>query len=664
MKIIKVNFDKYPALKPFRFLVEFEDISGTQVIGTCPLCNKTKHFYINRDTGLWDCKSCGEKGNIYTLLSEYTRQVYLETTDKELEPLVKATGLPLHVFKNWSVGWDSEHFLAHCRNTKDTVTNIAFYDSEVKFEKCLWGLQVQLYGMYRLKARARKTKTVWIVEGCKDAWTLSYLLRDSPTDVIVGVPGAGTFKADWAKALSSYEVILCYDHDKAGQAGTQKALNELTAYTKNIKVFVWPKSTPFKEKHGHDISDFYKDLKKKTKFNFQILNRIKKRLRPWKEIKWIEDVKMKSRFVLKRRRLSEIEEKPINWLWKNWVAKGFVNLVVALIGQGKSTLIQKWIADITSKEERHWPNGLIVDCKGSAILLSAEEDIARTIRPRIRKFGGDPNKIEMPPDLVDEKTGEKATLNILEHRHELEKLIQEMPDLQIIVFDPAVEYISRETDINTEMQVREILRILQNIAEEYQIAVIAIAHVNKNTSQYFIHRILGAQAFGARVRIVLGIDDNPDCPDDETRHILAHCKPSLGSRQLPIEFQIIEDTTDGLAIIKYDSAPISNFNIKNLFSPDKRPVGRPAKQEERAEEFLKKALSDGPVPRKKVIEFGEKKKISESTIKRTTRKMNIITKYIEKGKYKGQYCLKLPAQKTEKKRVLRVKMKKRKNGVF
>ena len=34
----------------------------------CPYCNKNDHFYINRTTGLWDCKKCGEEGNIYKLL--------------------------------------------------------------------------------------------------------------------------------------------------------------------------------------------------------------------------------------------------------------------------------------------------------------------------------------------------------------------------------------------------------------------------------------------------------------------------------------------------------------------------------------------------------------------------------------------------------------------
>lgn len=35
---------------------------------SCPFCGKEKHFYINRGTQLFDCKKCGEEGNIIKLL--------------------------------------------------------------------------------------------------------------------------------------------------------------------------------------------------------------------------------------------------------------------------------------------------------------------------------------------------------------------------------------------------------------------------------------------------------------------------------------------------------------------------------------------------------------------------------------------------------------------
>ena len=38
-------------------------------ISDCPICGKAKHFYINRNTQLWDCKKCGDEGNIIKLLS-------------------------------------------------------------------------------------------------------------------------------------------------------------------------------------------------------------------------------------------------------------------------------------------------------------------------------------------------------------------------------------------------------------------------------------------------------------------------------------------------------------------------------------------------------------------------------------------------------------------
>jgi len=42
---------------------------GTQiVVEHCPLCGKDNwHFYLNAFEGLWDCKVCGERGNLYQL---------------------------------------------------------------------------------------------------------------------------------------------------------------------------------------------------------------------------------------------------------------------------------------------------------------------------------------------------------------------------------------------------------------------------------------------------------------------------------------------------------------------------------------------------------------------------------------------------------------------
>jgi len=39
-----------------------------QYICDCPFCGKPEHFYISKESQLWDCKKCGEFGSIYKLL--------------------------------------------------------------------------------------------------------------------------------------------------------------------------------------------------------------------------------------------------------------------------------------------------------------------------------------------------------------------------------------------------------------------------------------------------------------------------------------------------------------------------------------------------------------------------------------------------------------------
>ena len=47
--------------------VEKETRRG-QYICRCPFCGKESHMYVNKRTQMWDCKKCGEYGNIYKLL--------------------------------------------------------------------------------------------------------------------------------------------------------------------------------------------------------------------------------------------------------------------------------------------------------------------------------------------------------------------------------------------------------------------------------------------------------------------------------------------------------------------------------------------------------------------------------------------------------------------
>ena len=45
--------------------------AGEELITSCPICEepdrKPEHFYLQSRTGVWNCKKCGESGNLYQL---------------------------------------------------------------------------------------------------------------------------------------------------------------------------------------------------------------------------------------------------------------------------------------------------------------------------------------------------------------------------------------------------------------------------------------------------------------------------------------------------------------------------------------------------------------------------------------------------------------------
>ena len=65
-----------------------------QIICDCLFCGKSKHMYVNKNTGAWDCKKCGNSGGIYKLLAAVDKWYLLEgATIEEREVIPKIRDL-------------------------------------------------------------------------------------------------------------------------------------------------------------------------------------------------------------------------------------------------------------------------------------------------------------------------------------------------------------------------------------------------------------------------------------------------------------------------------------------------------------------------------------------------------------------------------------------
>jgi hypothetical protein len=90
-------------------------------------------------------------------------------------------------------------------------------------------------------------------------------------------------------------------------------------------------------------------------------------------------------------KLADVEAEQISWLWPNRIALGKLNLLAGDPGLGKSFLLLDLAARISLGSR--WP-----DCDehaptGGVVLLTAEDGLADTVRPRLDAAGADVTKI-------------------------------------------------------------------------------------------------------------------------------------------------------------------------------------------------------------------------------------------------------------------------------
>jgi hypothetical protein len=113
---------------------------------------------------------------------------------------------------------------------------------------------------------------------------------------------------------------------------------------------------------------------------------------------------------------------------------------------------------------------------GSVLLLNAEDDPTRTIRPRLEAMGANLSKIKI---LSGVRCNEAVLPYSLGYGVELlERTANAMGDCKLIVIDPIMSYVGGISSSNTN-QVRALLDPLKGLAERTSAAVILVNHLCK-----------------------------------------------------------------------------------------------------------------------------------------------------------------------------------------
>lgn len=230
--------------------VTFTSESGDQLIGNCPFSHRDDKFYVNQKTWLWDSKTGGVSGNVAKFLQLTAHRYRAALKPAMLEALAEDRKLPVEAFEPWGIGWDGKNYTIPVHDNQGAVVDIRMYRPGGRVISTA-GCQVGLLGAERLKYST--DFPVYVCEGEWDTVAVSYMLSQTKTKAwVVGVPGAGTFKDEWAPWLSGRTVHTLYDHDGPGEQGEQTITKKIKTRVQRITYVHWPGDMP----SGFDARDW------------------------------------------------------------------------------------------------------------------------------------------------------------------------------------------------------------------------------------------------------------------------------------------------------------------------------------------------------------------------------------------------------------------------
>ncbi len=218
------------------------------------------------------------------------------------------------------------------------------------------------------------------------------------------------------------------------------------------------------------------------------------------------------------------------------------------------------------------------------------------------------------------------------------KLLQEAitaSQVAMVVLDPLMSAISDTLDTHVNRQVRQALDPLARIADQTGVIIAGIAHFNKSSGTDASSLITASGAFKDVPRSIFGF------AADDDGHVITQTKNNLGRMDLPsLAYRVIEaivPTAKGDAKVgRLVLDGTSERSVRDILKDQGNGAERDEKT--RAEDYLRKALADGPRPTRETEEEARQAhSIAQRTLERARRDLHIVS-----GKIGRDWWLALP----------------------
>ncbi len=482
----------------------------------------------------------------------------------------------------------------------------------------IWNLEGVRRVLYLLPEILADTlnRPVLVVEGERDADALHDIGLLATTNPM----GAGKWLPEYSEQLRGRRVVILPDNDEPGQKHATQVAESLHGKAAGITLVNLPNLPP-----KGDVSDYLAAGNTKEDLLKLILNAPE-----WAPASSGADDGPSPVIVS----IASVVARPAEWLWPGRIPRGALTILDGDPGLGKSTLA----LDLAARVSRGW---LMPPAAGpvegaepeGVLLLSAEDDPATTIRPRLDVAGADVSRIYYLEAIRD---GDEERPPVLpwDLAH-VERLIVER-DIGLIVVDPFMAYLDGEIDAHKDQDVRRCLHRLKGLAQSTGVAILLIRHLNKMNHNTAMYRgggsigIIGA----ARSALLVG----PHTQEPKIR-VLASVKSNLGPAPRSLAYAL-EPAGDVARIGWIGESDLSADEILAQPGAGKKSAG------EQCAEALRGLLEDGPKESAELDNALKQLGYSENAVKKARSILKVKVRKVGFGK-DGSWMVSLPEEPAE-----------------
>lgn len=312
-------------------------------------------------------------------------------------------------------------------------------------------------------------------------------------------------------------------------------------------------------------------------------------------------------------RMSDVKAEQVQWLWWPYIPLGKLTIVEGDPGLGKSWITMALSTHISLR--KRFP-GQDSGTQGTVLIMSAEDGLGDTIRPRLDTMQADVSKIYALEDPVT--LDEDGIEDIDEWLHKIKP--------KLVIIDPVVAYMGGRVDLHKANETREVMARLSRLAENHHCAIVAIRHLTKGGRDKSIYRGIGSIDITAAARSVILVGRNPDKPNEG--RVLCHIKCNLAPLGRSQAYVLDPKSKTPFRF----EGPV-DFTAEEVFKAEAAPgEGKDNDQWGQVCEWLREALEAGDRDSEEIKQEAEARGYDKQLLNRVRKDLSVKMKLGKKGR--------------------------------